>query len=881
MNFNLEPRERIIIGRQFTEYCTVKDLEEILEADKDNEWLWPSEIKEIRDLITFFDRDASKRTEHKYGKGRDYGRGWASRSLGKLCSRVKATIFIRRNTALKKINPKSIGLLDIDMVNGGFTIIYQAGLKLGIKSTDLKYMKLYLDKREEQLESVMALFTVDRCIAKNLFIVLSYGGSVNTWINAHKIVNCKTAFGKFKTLPILDGIVQECILIGKEYVLKYKIENKFMVNKPDNDWQSYDGNKYGIAISALYQDTEFECLNILLLECGMPEEAYLQHDGATINFDEVYNKIGLTIKEILPVVHSEIERQLGIIVKYEIKEFDKNPMPTKPVVINMDNFLRFDPKRFNEFTTFSEKKRYFEIFHCKIKMPDVRYIMQKFDKLSSKNNITPYTTQGFKDCYQNLFVDIIEERGGKKTKTEVLVKTPFIPYWMKQDNLREYDQYVFDPKNTIMEGLGYWNEIDNEYFNTFRGYSEKCKPSERKISKATKNEILEPWLEVVHELCGGVQIQTDAYLDFLAHMIQKPNTKAPMAFIIKSLQGIGKNVTLEPIAKMLNDYFITSSNIDDFMGDHANGFFQKILVNLNECQMNRNSFDYEGRIKTFITEDTISLNEKHEKRITVRNIARLLIFSQKPNPIPMDVKTGNRRFQVFQATDKYTDMDDEFWEERIELFNSDTFIPILYEFLNTRDISKIKWKPILTQGYIEMCSQFIPMEVLFLEYFMTQGYTDSTIPSSAIYGHYCQFAERAGIKKEQIVSNSKLTNLLKDLEVGIEKKKIGGQSYLYLGDLKEVRAKLIMKELIRPDDDEEKPQKVKKAFKKLNIKIVYEDDSMEETTNEDDSITNENDSITNEDGDEDEDDLICDNLFNDDNIDSHNGGNCIIDQLFM
>lgn len=845
MNFKLEDRESLIVGRKFEENCDAKILSEILEADKENNYLWPSEAKKLKDLITFFGREGKKETEFKFGKGRNYGRTFASRSLGNCCSRVKAQVFSR--------NPN---LKDIDMVNGGFTIIYQIGLKLGIKKDDLKYIKMYLDKREQQLELVMALFSVDRCIAKNLFIILSYGGTVNTWIDEHKIVDCKTPAGKIKTFPVLDGIIQECINIGKEYVLKYdEIKPKLKQNKPDN----WEGNMYGSALSMLYQDTENKCLDILLGQCGIPKEIYPQHDGATINMAQVYEKTGLELSEILLVVHSEIERQLDITVKFIDKPLDDNPMPVKPVSNDIDRYLRFETKIFNELNTFEEKKKYFEIFHCKIKMPDVRYIYQKFDRLSSKNNVTPYTPSGFKESYANLFVDIIEERGGKNSKTEVLVKTPFVPYWMKQENIREYDQYVFEPKNMIMEGLGYWNEIDNEYFNTFRGYSAKCTPSKRKISQRTKNEILEPWLEVVHELCGGVQIQTDAYLDFLAHMIQKPNDKAPMAFIIKSLQGIGKNVTLDPIAKMLNDYFITSSNIDDFMGDHANGFFQKILVNLNECQMNRNSFDYEGRIKTFITEDTISLNEKHEKRITVRNIARLLIFSQKPNPIPMDVKTGNRRFQVFQATDKYADMDDEFWAERIEMFNSDTFIPILYEFLSNRDITGIKWKPILTQGYIEMCAQFIPMEVLFLEDFIAKGYTDTSIQSSLMYNYYLSFAERAGLKKELIVTNPKLTNLLKDLEVGIEKKKVGGQSYLYLGDLKEIRNKLILKGLIQPDDNEDKIEKPKKSFKKLNIKIVYEDEEVEEkkpipkikkeidddsTTNEDDDSLNDNISNT-------------------------------------
>jgi hypothetical protein len=295
---------------------------------------------------------------------------------------------------------------------------------------------------------------------------------------------------------------------------------------------------------------------------------------------------------------------------------------------------------------------------------------------------------------------------------------------------------------------------------------------------------------------------------------------------------------------MLNDYFITSSDIGDFVGDHANGFVQKLLVNMNECQMTKNSFEQTGRIKSFITENTISLNEKHEKRIVIPNFARLIAFTNDRVGLPIDFKTGNRRFEVFQATDKYADMPEKFWEQRINQWNSAEFVPVLYEFLNNRDISNIKWRPSITKGYIEMCSQFTPIEVLFLEDFMTKGYTDPKIPSAALYNYFVAFAERAGYKKDLILTNHKLTNLLTDLNIGIEKQKINGEAFIYLGDLADIRKKLIAKKLIEPDEGEAVMQVAEKEFELLDDELEYEDDEEDKKEIEviEDSTTSEDDS---------------------------------------
>jgi putative DNA primase/helicase len=882
MNFKLEARGSLIVGREFIEYCNATILEEILEADKENGWLWPSEVDKHKDLITFYDRDGFKITKYNFGKNWECGRTHSSKSISTLSSRTKATVFNARNAELKKANPDCFGLKDIDMVNGGFTVIYQLAMKFGMKPEEVKNIKLYLDHRDAQLELIMGTFSVDKCLAKNLFIILSFGGNMNTWIKKHNIVDCKKADGFYKKLDIIDGITKECITIGKQYVFEYpEVIAKFAKNKPDNIYQDYDGNKYGTAMACIYHEQENRCLDILMLECGMPKEAYLQHDGATINFDEVYEKTGLTMEEILPVVHSEIERQLGLIVKYEHKSFDANPMPRKQVVRDIDNYLRFERDIFNGLNTFEEKKRYFEIFFCKIKIPEVRFIYQKFDKTSSANTMTTYTEDGLKQWGRNLFYDEVVLKGGKNSKVEVIEKTPFVPEWMRKETMREYDQLTFMPTNKIMEGLGYWDGVDREHFNSFRGYSPKClPPTKKRLTQNSKDKLLKPWLDVVFELCGGEQEYCDKYLNFLAHMIQKPSEKPPVAFIIKSVQGVGKNKTLEPIAKMLNDYFITSSDIGDFVGDHANGFVQKLLVNMNECQMTKNSFEQTGRIKSFITENTISLNEKHEKRIVIPNFARLIAFTNDRVGLPIDFKTGNRRFEVFQATDKYADMPEKFWEQRINQWNSPEFIPVLYEFLNNRDISNIKWRPSITKGYIEMCSQFTPIEVLFLEDFMTKGYIDTTIQSKLLYQYFVGFAERAGYKKDLIVTNHKLTNLLTDLNIGIEKQKVSGESVIYLGDLKDIRKKLIAKKLIEPDEGEEAMKVVEKEFELLDDELNYEDDESE--TIDDNIMIEDNTSTTSETSTIETIETIETITYNQlgDNITSHTNNN-ILQQLFM
>ena len=189
---------------------------------------------------------------------------------------------------------------------------------------------------------------------------------------------------------------------------------------------------------------------------------------------------------------------------------------------------------------------------------------------------------------------------------------------------------------------------------------------------------------------------------------------------MKGKQGTGKNVWLNAVGNILGliQHYISSSNPKDFFGDYAEGFYHKLLVNMNECE-GKDTFDFEGRIKSFITEDKITLNRKFVQPITIMNLARLIIFTNKPNPIPIDIRSKDRRYVVYDTTDKYLSpkYGTNFWKALVSHFNKPEFISCLYDYLNDMDIDGYDWrtKRPITKAYLQMCKLYVPAEILFLE----------------------------------------------------------------------------------------------------------------------------------------------------------------------
>jgi hypothetical protein len=768
-------------------------LKKILTYNKACKILDDEEIKKCEQYIRKYGSKKEINVKYNFGKGKKYGRVWSSISAGNFWNRIKSTI-------------RGDSYVDIDMVNSGTYIIYQIGLKIGFSDLDMYDIHKYLTNRQYFLDEVAGHYKVGKSVAKDLFIIINFGGSVYGWLKKYDIKFHGDHLTLINTYTAQIKRISERLYEGHPELRKTII------------LEDTDVNPQGKILANVVQNIECRCLEVMYKLLGSPTSCSLEHDGLCVHKKHM-EYLETPIEDLLKQASIATKELLYFDTKWIIKPFKEPFDLTESETSDEILFTYFDYKYFDELLTYEDKKKYFEIFISFVVKPVPVYIFVEFKQSSGKLEYDIWNENDIKKAFKAYAYMGKKLMGGKKNKEEVEVKRSFIEDWLDDTSKRIYNDYDFIPENRIEKPLNYWNGFYEQVYNSYNGYSVRAMPK-KKLTQKQKEALLKPWQSIVFELCGADDACYNAYVDFLAHMIQKPNEKMPVCFILIGDQGTGKSYHLKPLQTLLDDYYISSSDIKNFVGSHANGFYRKLFINLNECQMDKQSFDYEGKIKSFITEDTIVLDEKFEKMKTVRNIARVVITTNKNNPIPIDIRSWLRRFQVFQSTHKYKNRPESWWKKEMQRVESDEFISTFYEFLNTRDISNIKiTKPIITQKYVEMCKHFIPAEILFLEHFIEceesgtnfltydDNYKSWYIRSDRLYQLYGTYCERFGVKKEVVLSHHKFTLNITNLNIGIISFKKSGESR-YSMIIKDLKNQMIKRNfMIRDLDDttEEEP----------------------------------------------------------------------------
>ena len=496
-----------------------------------------------------------------------------------------------------------------------------------------------------------------------------------------------------------------------------KLVKEIEKNKKEKQEKNY--NLMGSVVSFFLQEYEVRVLEVIFKYCC--EKKYIKDNICVLCADGIM-LMADNIKE------ADIAVEFNAIVKETMGfdlQFDEKLMNEDYLEI-LDNHIissksldetkleTFDTKYFSELKSYVHKKHYFEHFVCKVLRPDPAYIY-----IESRNGVEElcfYSQGKITETFNHL------KSGERYDNGE---EEKFMTRWLNDESIKCFNKMDFLPFNER-------TPLPDDIFNLFRGFNENV-THEYDISKSTK--ILKPFMDLGIQLCGGNQAHLDYLLKYLADIIQHPERKNPIAFIIKGKQGTGKNVFLAAIGNTLGKHhYITSSNPKDFFGDYAEGFYHKLLVNMNECE-GKDTFDFEGRIKSFITEDTITLNRKFVQPITIANLARLIIFSNKPNPIPIDVRSKDRRYVVYETTEHYlqSQYGTLFWKQLVAHFNKPEFIACLYNYLNTLDLTKIDWRaerPI-TAAYLQMCKLYVPTEALFLEHKLVKALEVDKLCASA------------------------------------------------------------------------------------------------------------------------------------------------------
>ena len=731
----------------------------------------------------------------KYNRGKhNIGRFYPFRSLslGSLRREIRHTLAMDE-------------YVDIDIVNAHPVILVQLCEANGIKCDELKK---YISHRDEYLQMVADEYGVsERDKQKNLFIRLLYFGSFEAWARDNGVID-PVATAEIATLTA------EIQRIGKWLVERHTHLKKTLCSTVDKDGndiedkgltdeQKKERKNKGRITSFILQEHErriLECVyDYLTLQQAIPD------DNAVLCFDGIMILKRFYRDEFLVEMKQYVLEKTGFDVDFVQKEMnegfrhlleDQQPVEQE-FEFEPEQVVRFDGKFCNSLGTYEEKKAYVEKFICKILLPTGLYVWtENVEKIDDFNNFTNKHLQiNFKnEC--ELTKDLKHIGSGQFTKQGI--ETRFTEVWFKDTNIRVYNRTDFIPRNSVFSNDDHHLKT---VFNMFLGYNPEIQ-TPYDVEKRMK--IVQPYLDVVVELCEGRKDCADYYLKFLAHKIKYPHKKLPYSFILKGKQGTGKTLHFNAIANIIRkEHFISSSEPNDFFGTHAEGLAKKLIVNMNECE-GKKTLDFEGKMKSAISEDKLTLNAKHEKPIEIMNYAAIIITTNKETPITLDVRSGDRRYIVFKSTDKYLEPKyhaGNFWKKLSDHINKPEFIAALYDYLMSLEVDKMDWanerKKVLTEAYYDMAKQFVPATALFMEHLivskdfinrdesefnsaeeykqffekpvseMKEYNEQQRIVGSLLHDAYKKWCEKCGFKKECEPTIKKFYALLKSEEIGI------------------------------------------------------------------------------------------------------------------
>jgi hypothetical protein len=212
------------------------------------------------------------------------------------------------------------------------------------------------------------------------------------------------------------------------------------------------------------------------------------------------------------------------------------------------------------------------------------------------------------------------------------IMNPF-KIWKKSIKRKVIHKIVFDPKNN-----------SPDCFNLWTGYpltARDCQNADLDTIQPLLNHIKSKW-------CMNNEGQYNYVLDWFAHKLQKPWIKLAVVICLKSKEGSGKNIVLNKFKKIMRDYYVSISNVNQVLGDFNGMIEGKMLIDLDEVSYGGNKAQ-NNKLKSLITEDEQIVNKKNKEMYKIDNFADYLITTNET--YFLYVSTHSRRFNVLQMDD--------------------------------------------------------------------------------------------------------------------------------------------------------------------------------------------------------------------------------------
>lgn len=208
-----------------------------------------------------------------------------------------------------------------------------------------------------------------------------------------------------------------------------------------------------------------------------------------------------------------------------------------------------------------------------------------------------------------------------------------------------------------------------------------------------------PWNEMLQHLFGDDEVARKWFEQWVAYPLQNPGAKLTTAVVLWSTrQGVGKSMVGETIGQLYGNNFRTITSVE--LHAQFNGWMRDCQFALGEENSSSSQRADSNRLKFLITGTTISVNEKNQPAIELRNCANFIFTSNHADAFYLE-DTDRRLFIWEIITGR---KNDEFYKRFMDWRDSEGGLPALMDHLLKVDLDGFqpKGNAPMTQAKLDM-----------------------------------------------------------------------------------------------------------------------------------------------------------------------------------
>lgn len=502
--------------------------------------------------------------------------------------------------------------VDIDVANAHPEILNQLCLNNNIKT---KYLNQYVSNRDAILKETMETYDCDRDEAKQLYISLMYYGAFESWkLSANK-----------EPTDFIYNFVNELKIISQKFInVNHEIVKivKALQKK----------NLKGSVMSIILQEKErviLECVYNYLInkKIIIKNDCVLCFDGIMVKQNKYNSKL---LDELSVAVLEELKFKL----KFTEKTLDQHYLEELKSIVYEKPSIHTDP-------TYLELKSKFELNCFRLENPF------NFVYLDGDKNIQLFNNEKLKNWTMKDYGIKIQDPDNEK------VVKYFVDVWLSDPNQKTYNKIVFDPSFKSVN-----------CFNYFSGF---------KYTEGEQALLNNPFLNLLKRLCNDKKTY-DYFVDWIAHIIQRPFKKTNIAIILYSnVKGVGKNCIVDGITKLLKGYAAHVETIEDITKNFNAHLVNKLFIYGDEIKASTKCIS--DKLKQVITRPSQNMEKKGKDAFEIEDYTNWLFTTN--NRDAFKVEQGDRRLFFVEcineklnkelSTEYYKYIEDE--DEMNKLFN--------------------------------------------------------------------------------------------------------------------------------------------------------------------------------------------------------------------